>query len=270
MKPDTILRSDLLDIIFEGRNKDYGAYLLRKGYGRRLWFSLTGMMTILLLFFAGWYWSTAMDRSEKLMGIVDRKDVSLSRVDIIPPVLPPPTTPPAKPPVASVQYTKPVLVKEEVPPMAEISELDKDVQISTETHEGIPPSTVADPAPPADLVAAPVPPVPEETAILNRADVMPSFPGGNEALKRFLLKNLRFDFADQEPGSRLEIRCRFVVDKSGNVTNAEIVKSAGRNDYDKEVIRVVGKMPVWTPGLQYGKQVSVYFTLPVVVEIPEQ
>lgn len=268
MKPDTILKSDLLDIIFEGRNKDYGAYMLRKGYNHRLVRSLAVTIAMLVLFLAGWYWINSHHSKDKLFGVVDKNDVSLTHVEILPTVPPPSTPPPVKQVVASVQYTKPLLVKEEVSPMPAISDLGKDVQISTETHDGVPP--VTDPGPASAVIAAPVPPVPEENAVLTHADVMPSFPGGNEALKRFLLKNLRFDFGDQEAGSRLEIRCRFVVDQEGRVTQAEIIKSAGRNDYDKEVIRVVGKMPVWTPGLQYGRKVAVYFTLPVVVEIPEQ
>jgi periplasmic protein TonB len=110
----------------------------------------------------------------------------------------------------------------------------------------------------------------EEPAVLEKSEIMPEYPGGPEALKRFLLKNLRFDFEDQEPGTRIEIRCRFVVDKEGKVTGIEIVKSAGRSEYDKEVTRVVTKMPAWKPGIQNGRTVSVYFTLPVIVEVPEQ
>lgn len=270
MKPDTILQSDMLDILFEGRNKDYGAYVLRKGYNQRLLRSLFVTVALLVLSLAAWFWMTAPVRATRAMWIVDSNVVSISKVEILPPVLPPSTPPPVKPPVASIQYTTPVLVKETVTPIAEVSELEKEVQIATETHAGAPSVSTINADPVTTSQAAPVPAVPEENAVLEKADVMPSFPGGNEALKRFLLKNLRFDFGDQEAGSRLEVRCRFVVDQDGKVTQAEIIKSAGRNDYDKEVIRVVGRMPAWTPGLQYGKKVAVYFTLPVIVEIPEQ
>ncbi len=98
---------------------------------------------------------------------------------------------------------------------------------------------------------------------------MPEFPGGEKALQRFLLKNLRFEFDEMQPGSRVDIRCRFVVDKEGNVTGIEIIKS-GTADFDKEVTRVMGKMPKWKPGFQNGRNVAVYFTIPIIVQVPEE
>jgi protein TonB len=89
-------------------------------------------------------------------------------------------------------------------------------------------------------------------------------------MRRFLQKNMRFDFEEMEAGSRIEIRCRFVVDKDGKVKGIEITKTGGRNDFDKEVTRVIAKMPDWKPGFQNGRNVAVYFTLPVIVEVPEQ
>ena len=99
---------------------------------------------------------------------------------------------------------------------------------------------------------------------------MPEFPGGDAAMRRFLQRNMRFDFDNMEAGSRVEIRCQFVVDKEGKVKAIEITKTGGRNEFDKEVIRVIAKMPDWKPGIQNGRNVAVYFTLPVVVEVPEQ
>jgi protein TonB len=61
-----------------------------------------------------------------------------------------------------------------------------------------------------------------------------------------------------------------VVDKEGKVNGIEVTKTGGRNEFDKEVTRVIAKMPDWKPGSQNGRNVAVYFTLPVIVEVPEQ
>jgi periplasmic protein TonB len=272
MKPDMILKAELLDILFEDRNKEYGAYTLRKEYNERMAKAMSVMLGLVLLFVFGNYWMNQINPKENDgFGFTIKDTVEIINVEFPSKPIEPP--PPQKK-IATLQHVVPKIVPdtEEPTPTPEITELEKDVQIGTETHDGDKPSTLASQPSGHETVtpAATIAPEPEAPTIETHADVMPEFPGGNAALQRFLLKNLRFDFDEQEPGTRIEIRCRFVVDVNGNVSDAEIVKSAGKNTYDKEVTRVVGKMPQWKPGIKRNKNVAVYFTLPVIVEVPEQ
>ena len=91
---------------------------------------------------------------------------------------------------------------------------------------------------------------------------MPEYPGGIEALKRYLLKNLRMPDANAEPGTIVKVIARFVVGADGKVNNIEIVQAAD-NIYNEEVKRVISKMPDWKPGSQNHRNVAVYFNLPV-------
>jgi protein TonB len=93
------------------------------------------------------------------------------------------------------------------------------------------------------------------------AENMPEFPGGKEALIRFLQKNLQQP-NDFEEGQKVTVIASFVVDKDGSITGINITQH-GRNDLDNEVVRVIKKMPRWKPGLQNGRSVAVYYKVPV-------
>jgi protein TonB len=105
----------------------------------------------------------------------------------------------------------------------------------------------------------------EPTAPLVKAEVMPEFPGGMEAFKKFMLRNLRQP--DLNEGEKIIVRVQFVVDADGSIKNMHILQSGG--GLDNEVIRVVAKMPKWKPGIQNGRFVAVYFTLPVTFMGPD-
>lgn len=267
MKPETILQADLLDIVFENRNKDYGAYTLRRDYNGRMIIALSGMLAIALVFVLMNVWKGNKAVEQIVRSVVIPPDVNVKQVEIVKP----PVEPPARKPVATIKDMTPRIVPDNVPvdPPPTVDELDNDDKaIGAVNQEGEKPTTL----PPAKESTGTAPSAaPEATApeILVRAEIMPEFPGGEVALHRFLQRNLKFDFGDMEPGSRLEIRCRFIVDVNGNVTGIGISKSAGKDIYDNEVTRVVGKMPTWNPGKQNGRNVNVYFTLPVVVVVPE-
>lgn len=267
MKPETILNADLLDILFEHRNKDYGAYTLRRDYNRRLLKGLLFMLLVVTTFVTVNYLKFGKTTRGDLSSFIPPDQV-LTTVDLTKPLEPPPP-PPKKQQAASIQYTAPLLVKETESTLPEIEKVAEDVQVSTITKEGPPPV----PSVPVSVEPEVKPSVPAEEpppAILDKAEFMPEYPGGEAAMRRFLQRQLRFDFENMEAGTRITIRCRFVVDEEGKVTSIQILKSGGRNDFDNEVTRVVGAMPKWKPGSQNGRIVKVYFTLPVVVEVPEQ
>lgn len=270
MKPEMILKADMLDILFENRNKSYGAYELRRYYNGRLYKATGSMLGIVLLFVGINFWKMdGLPESNFINSIPP--DVKINTVEIEKPVIPEPP----KKNIATIKSLTPIIVPDNVkadPPPTQTDLEDPNKAIGTATVDGDPPNGVQPVLEGNGLgkeIATPAV-VEKEPEILTHAQFNPEFPGGVEAMRRYLLKNLRFDFDDMEPGSRVEIRCKFVVDKEGVVTGIEIIKSGGRNEFDKEVTRVVAKMPNWKPGIQNGRNVAVYFTLPVVVVVPEQ
>jgi protein TonB len=100
-----------------------------------------------------------------------------------------------------------------------------------------------------------------EDVPVSFAEVMPEYPGGIDALRRYILKNL-IQPDDLQEGDKIVVMASFIVDKTGRIESVKIIGS-GRSDLDKEVLKVIKKMPLWKPGMQNGKPVSVYFKLPV-------
>ncbi|MFY9150468.1 MAG: M56 family metallopeptidase [Prolixibacteraceae bacterium] len=91
---------------------------------------------------------------------------------------------------------------------------------------------------------------------------MPDFPGGNEGLREWISKNIKYPEVAKSKGIEGKVFVKFVVDDKGKVKNAKIVKSIN-SELDAEALRVVSQQPVWTPGKQRGVPVCVAYTMPV-------
>jgi protein TonB len=116
------------------------------------------------------------------------------------------------------------------------------------------------------VVQAPVStgPVAEEDSDIPFVVVesMPSFPGGDAALFKYLGESIKYPVIAQESGIQGRVICQFTVNRDGSIVDIEVVRSVDKS-LDAEAIRVISKMPRWTPGKQRGKTVRVKYTLPV-------
>jgi len=101
---------------------------------------------------------------------------------------------------------------------------------------------------------------------LYGVEVMPKFPGGDNALLAFVQNNLRYPIADAEHGIQGRVTIRFIINKAGKVTDISVIKGVSPG-CDAEAIRVVMMMPTWIPGTQKGQPVCVYYTLPMVYKL---
>ena len=116
------------------------------------------------------------------------------------------------------------------------------------------------------VIAAPVEaPVEEEEeeVIFVVVEKMPEFPGGQQALFKYLSENVKYPVIAQENGIQGRVICQFVVNKDGSIVEVEVVRSGGDPSLDKEAVRVIKSMPKWKPGQQRGKPVRVNYTVPV-------
>jgi len=119
---------------------------------------------------------------------------------------------------------------------------------------------------PIDIVAAPVAAAPiqeeEEQVIFQVVEEMPHFPGGEEALMKWLSENIRYPVIAQENGIQGRVICQFVVNTDGSIVDIQVVRGV-HPSLDEEAVRVIKSMPKWIPGKQRGKPVRVRFTLPI-------
>ena len=273
MKPDMILQSDMLDILFEGRNKDYGAYPLRRNYNSRLMRALYATGLLVMLFWGGYYWAGKMEKEQVFLPPPDKSEVILQMVEPDKPVEPKPLQEPPKK-VATIKNVVPVIVADprQANPPPPIDELLKEnAAIGTETRDGDVPTETTSPPPAAETGGAGTAPAAAPPAEVERvlpvAEKMPEFPGGQEALRRFLGRHLRVPEEAIEPGQRVKVPVRFVVSKDGQLSGVEFMATADEA-FKKEILRVVAKMPRWIPGSQGGKTVSVYCMIPIIFEVP--
>lgn len=272
MKSEQILTADLLDILFENRNKAYGAYSIRKAYPTHLKKAL-GIMLLLVTTASLYVMSKPKKNTSYMPPTADTIVVKLTE-------LKEPEQPKEQPlqrTVAEQPPTKPDFVPTIVDDDQVVSEVPDRTDTTTynpgpENNPGTPggeqfiqakqgPETIITPEPPQT-------PAPEVPAIVEHPDEKPEFPGGIEAWIRYLQRMLRVP-DDLEAGDRKTVRVKFVVNMNGEVTDAIITQSAGK-EFDKEVLRVIGRMPKWKPGKQQGKPVASYFTQPVTFTAPEE
>ncbi len=254
-----IFDSKWVDLVFTGRNKNYGAYVLRKeGDGN----TIKGIILSIVLFTASISAPVVLNYLKSQLpeeNVVKVDDVTT--LEEPPPIdknePPPPPTEPPPPLKSTVKFTPPeIKPDEEVPEDEEppIQEEMKDKDAGVTTVEGDPNGVDASLTEGGDG---------DGEAPLTFAEQMPEFPGGVEELYKYLGKNIQYPQMARENSIEGKVVLTFVVDKDGKISNIE---SAGKKlgwGCDEEAVRVVKSMPAWTSGKQNGKAVIVKFTLPI-------
>lgn len=259
MTSNEILKADVLDILFDNRNKQYGAYALRKNYNNRLGMALGISLSsvLLFLFLAQFNYSSgsASDRKEKDEVVVtDALIPPIKKQEII---IPKQTTPP--PPVKERTFVNLVIKDDKLVknPMTTQDDLINSL-ISNRNVDG----PAANNIPIINEAVVEKTPVKEEVKPIDIAPSRePEFPGGQPAWMNFLQRNLNAP-SELEAGQKKTVSIRFFVSVDGAITDFEVVQSGGKN-FDNEVIRVLKKMPRWKPAIQNGQPIARAFTQPV-------
>ena len=267
-----ILSADVLDIIFEGRNKDYGAYELRKTYNKRLTTALLVMAAVLAIVFISVLVANFIDANSNSKQMVVQ-DVQLEEVkqeqkkDEPPPPPPPPKQEPPK--VEMAKFTPPKIVKdeevkeEEKPPEQEKLE---DTKIGTSNQEGIKDEGIVAPVDNGKGVVEQPKKVEEDwDKTFTKVEIESDYPGGQGAWLRYLQKNLQYpqDAIDNEIQGTVTVQ--FIVDKEGAVSDVEAI--SGPNELRGEAIRVIKKSGKWEPAVQNGRKVKSYKKQPITFRL---
>lgn len=263
----------MLDIVFDGRNKEYGAYILRKDYNRRLYLALsvTGSIIALLLLFHHYFKSGDPAKSMIFPPPIELQPnpVSEKPKEEPPRIIPP--KPQVQPRIRTVAVTPPVIVRdpprEEMPP--ENAALDN-VRIGTITEEGAADHGIVAPPLGTDngvtgVIEKPADHGPDVYLIVQ---IESMYPGGVEAWRRFLFRTLHYPPRAQEAGVQGAVVVQFIVDTVGAVSHVEAVD--GPEELRNEAVRVISKSGHWTPAIQNGRKVKSYKKQPIVFQVIEE
>ncbi|MGV3765311.1 MAG: energy transducer TonB [Chitinophagaceae bacterium] len=277
MEANKILGADILDIVFDGRNKNYGAYELRKKYNKRLTIALiiTASLAALILLLTI---ISSLNKDEKV------EEVEIAEVELTevkeqpkeePPPPPPPPPPQAEPPkVEMKQFTPPVVVKDE-----EVREDEKppkveelaDTKISTINQEGIKDEGIV--APPAGdggkgVVVGPTKVEDDLDKVFQKVEIESKYPGGPSAWARYLNRFLRYPDRAVEDGIQGTVVIQFIVDREGKVSEVTALNDPG-GGLAEEAIRIIKKSGTWEPAIQNGRKVKSYKKQPITFKLEE-
>ena len=266
------------DLMFENRNKEYGAYVLRRQTTAR---NIKSIITVLILFALVMVYMVAKNAYDdyqakhqaqtqvtELTALQEqKKEAKVERKEIVKQEKVEQVVEKVK---SSIKFTAPVIKKDdEVRPEDEMKSQDEimnskvavgfaNVVGNDESGEVLKAKEV--------LVTEPVKPKEEENKVFDVVEQMPSFPGGTAALMAYLQKAIKYPPVAEENGIQGRVICTFVVERDGSVTDVRIAKSVDPS-LDKEAQRVVSAMPKWIPGKQNGQSVRVKYTLPVTFRL---
>ncbi len=263
MTTETILKTDILDIVFEKRNKLYGAYPLRKFYKKRLFSALCITLgTVIVL-------SAFTFIPENTIDFIPAAEITIYHIAKT-------KVPEAKKelpkqraksiPKTQKKFLIPIIVNNSIKPDS-IRQVKLTDRIGTENiifpENNLTVNTIqATSTQGGGNLGNPIQNVkPFLSAPIVNPEIQPSYPGGINALKKFLERNL-INPAEMEPGEMVAVNIKFVVGYDGKLQNFEVIKDGGEI-FNKEVIRVLNKMPQWIPGKSNGKNVPVYFVIPI-------
>lgn len=263
-----------VDMVFDGKNKSYGAFQLRKGTSSRNIKSLIILVIAAALVGGFLAWKVIEQKqAEQQAAYMEALELSKLQKEAKKQekkeVVKPKVEPKKEIPVArqTQKFTAPVIKKDELVKeenqIKQMDKLDDKVAVGTENHEGTKDRNVE--AVRNDIAVNTPPPAPKEEVtnkVFDVVEVMPSFPGGQGALMSYLNSHTKYPVVAQENGVQGRVTVSFVVERDGSITDVHVVRSVDPS-LDREAARVISSMPNWQPGKQNGSAVRVKFNVPV-------
>ena len=263
------------DIVFEGKNKDFGAYEMRKkSDGRHNKAMIIVLIAVVIIFFALRLVNLALEQAAA--NIVDEASQEIVQVD-----MGEQEEPEEEEEMVQIEEEKPEALPEEILNTMKVTELqianDEDVKAEDEikSQDELQESQTAFGSTDFDkgtddlnvvrehkdeIIVEKKEPVKEEVFIA--VEQMPQFPGGDAELMKFLSKNIKYPTMAMENNIQGRVVVQFVVTKTGAIGEVKVIRSVDR-DLDREAIRVCKSLPNFIPGKMNGQAVNVWYTLPV-------
>jgi periplasmic protein TonB len=246
------------DIVFENRNKEYGAYKLRKKYDRNVIIALILSIMIFGTAIITPYLNAkaAESKAKKTERQVEIKMENLDQPDnLVAPPTPPP--PPPQDVVQQARYVPPVVVDSVKPEEASQLMSADQAQVEVQNEEVV--EEVA-------LKAEEVQEDPDEDEPFYVVEEMPLFPGGDAAIQKYIGENVVYPEIAKENNIQGRVIVKFCVTPKGGVDQVSVLKGVDP-ELDAEVVRVVKTLPKFKPGKQGGKPVPVWYTIPIYFQL---
>ncbi len=250
---DITAANNLDEIVFRGRNKEYGAYAMRKNYKKIVTRSVI-ISSVILIFsvlipFLIFKQSYSANQDQQVS--VDMMDMNKPKEEVAPP-------PPPPPPEATVEQKAKFVAPIVVTDTTETTEINQDdLNQTANTNVNTEEEVVVEEDNSNNVIEEVV-----ETPIFTVVEEMPSFPGGDESRIKFLTENIKYPQMAKESGISGTVYVTFVVDEKGKVADVRVLRGIG-GGCDEEAVRVVKLMPPWNSGKQSGKAVRVQFNMPI-------
>jgi protein TonB len=241
------------DIVFESRNKEYGAYVLRKKYTTNVLISaMIGMIIVITAVIAPFLNAKALDvKKQKSQRLVEIKMENLDQpTETVAP--PPPPPPPPSDVIQQSKYIPPIVVDSVKPEETNFMTADE-AQEKIQNEEVV--ETV-------NIVNEEVKEEETEPEIFVIVEEMPAFPGGVPALMKFISEHLDYPALARENNIQGRVIIQFCVTPTGGIDMIGILRGVDP-ELDAEAIRVVKSLPSFKPGKQGGVPVPVWFQLPI-------
>ena len=263
------------DIIFEGRNEEYGAYALRRGTAKRYNIALICIVAAIIAIVgcAGLYQLATAGQDKVAVTEVTqlsklKKNAEVKQKEKVVKIEKPQEIQAVK---SSVKFTAPVIKKDEEVDEKETLKNQEDLMnaqgsVSIADVKGNDEENGKDIADLKTITVQAPPEEVQEEKVFDVVEQMPDFPGGMSALMQYLNKHIKYPVVAEENGIQGRVIVTFVVEKNGSITDVQVVKSVDPS-LDKEAVRVVKSMPNWIPGKQNGSAVRVKYTLPVTFRL---
>ena len=270
-----------VEMVFAGKNKEYGAYQLRKGTSGRNIKALLILVIAAALVGGFLAWKVIEQKqAEEQQAYMEAMELAKlqqqakkeekKKEPVKPKIEPKKEIPVAR---ETQKFTAPVIKKDELVKeenqVKQMDKLDEKVAVGTENKEGVKDRTVEAVRSEIAVAAPPPPPAPKPevaTKVFDVVEEMPSFPGGNGALMSYLNSNTKYPVVAQENGVQGRVIISFVVERDGSISDVKVARSVDPS-LDREAQRVVKSMPRWSPGKQNGSTVRVKYTVPVVFRL---
>ena len=270
-----------VEMVFAGKNKEYGAYQLRKGTSGRNIKALLILVIAAALVGGFLAWKVIEQKqAEEQQAYMEAMELAKlqqqakkeekKKEPVKPKIEPKKEIPVAR---ETQKFTAPVIKKDELVKeenqVKQMDKLDDKVAVGTENKEGVKDRTVEAVRNDIAVAAPPPPPAPKpevSNKVFDVVEEMPSFPGGQGALMAFLNSNIKYPVVAQENGVQGRVIVGFVVERDGSITDVKVMRSVDPS-LDREAQRVIKAMPKWKPGKQNGSAVRVKYTVPVVFRL---
>lgn len=270
MEANKILSADILDLVFEDRNKDYGAYELRKTYNKRILKALIITASIAVLALLGSFIMSKIDNGPSKIKI---QEVTIQEIkpdeDKPEPPPPPPPKPPDPPKIEMAKFTPPKIVKDEEvqEPPPEQKELEEK-KIDVVNQEGVKDEGIVEPAKVDEGKGVIEEKKEDDNHIFEKVEIEASFKGGEGAWKKYLERNLNPNTPvdNGAPEGTYTVYVQFVVSKDGSISDVKALTNHGYG-MEAEAIRVIKKGPAWVPAVQNGRSVNAYRKQPITFQV---